>query len=163
MQITVDSVSDIKQGQYGVSSKIKSGNETYFVNEDASKYTGKTIEGDVTEKTSAKGNKYKILNIKGEAAGGAAGNGHGKVEWKEYEQLARVVHKLALELEPDGLADAESNIVIVDRSRARVTFVNTALMALKDGKLWLDDDLPFIWILITGVSIYEMLHQVSWL
>lgn len=66
--------------------------------------------------------------------------GNGKLEWKEYDQLARVAHKLANEIEPDVLGDQG---IIVDRSQARMAFTNSALIALSNGKLWLDDDIPF--------------------
>jgi hypothetical protein len=145
MQITVTQVSDVKTNQQGTSSKVHAGNDYYYVNEDATQYIGKTLEITSEEKTSQAGRKYKvakILNVLG-GAPAASANGNGKVEWSDYDKLARVAHKLALELEPDTIADEANNIITVDRSRARVTFVNTALMALKDGKLWLDDDIPF--------------------
>ena len=39
-----DNVTDIKAGQYGMSSKIHSGSEQYFVNEDASYMKGRTVQ-----------------------------------------------------------------------------------------------------------------------
>ena len=159
MQITVSEVKDVKSGQYGVSSRVVStANESFFFNEDMTQYVGKALEINAEEKTSKQGNKYKVAKLikvldDAHASKGASGNGNGKVEWSDYDKLARVAHKLALELEPDTIADEANNIITVDRSRARVTFVNTALMALKDGKLWLDDDIPFGWLIVICLSV----------
>lgn len=150
MIIQITDVTDLKHTQRGVSSKIHAGNETYYVDQDASNLIGKKVDISFEEKTSQKGNKYKIakiLSVVGDQADGN-GAGHGNVEWSEYAKVAREAHKLALELEPDSTeilpnGEGTTETIKVDRSNARIRFVNTALMALKDGKLWLDDDIPF--------------------
>lgn len=147
MQIQVTEVSDIKTTERGTSSKIHAGNDYYYINEDGRQYIGKTLEIESQEKTSGAGRKYKVATIVKVLSGQTeSAKGNGKLEWSEYDKLARVAHKLALELEPDSIGAPLSDndpTAVIDRSRARITFVNTALMALKDGKLCLDDDIPF--------------------
>jgi F0F1-type ATP synthase alpha subunit len=143
MQVTVTAVSDVRSDNRGVSSKIKCGNDEYYVNEDATPLIGKTVEITYEDKTSKKGNKYKIAKIVKVLEGVAPVNGNGKVTWENYKKVAQAAHTLALELEPDG--PGESGIV-VDRSEARVSLVQTILVALRDGKIELpegDDDIPF--------------------
>ena|SRR5690348_8798183 len=144
--ITIDRVSDIKQGQYGLSSKIHAGNDAYYVNSDATEYTGKTVDVEFTEKKSAKGNVYKIAKILGLAKEQAAYANGATQPWSEWEAMAARAHQLAKVLEPDAtrLNNAEL-IVDVDRSRARMAFVATVLIAFSNGKIADDgeDLVPF--------------------
>jgi hypothetical protein len=151
MQVKIDSVSDVKTNDRGTSSKMKCGNESYYVNEDATPHIGKAVEISVEEKTSQKGNKYKIAKIVKVLEGAAAVNSNSHVSWIDYSQMAKLAHNLALELEPDGSRiepDGEPGsavVTVVDRSQARIAFVQTVLVALRDGKLLLpgDDEIPF--------------------
>lgn len=150
MQITIDKVTDVKQGQYGPSCKIHHGNDIYYLNEDGTQYTGKAVEITVEEKTSGRGNKYKIAKIVKVLDGAAAGNGNGNghaVQWADYAMVARHAHKLACELEPDGYKDDGPSegapATAVDRSTARAAIVNTALIAFSNGKIAIEDDIPF--------------------
>lgn len=157
MQIHVDQVTDVKTGQYGVSSKIVAGNEHYFVNDDATQHIGKTLEIEVSEKTSKAGNKYKIAKIlKVVEASAAAPSTNGHIPWLAYEQMARIAHGLAQTLEPDvtqpsniapqGGEDPVETYTVVNRSAARVALVNTVMIAFSNGKISLpeaDDEMPF--------------------
>lgn len=131
MQLHIDSFSDLKQGERGPSAKIKCGNSSYYVNEDPTNLVGKDVEAEITEKTSAKGNKYSIARIikvlEEKSAGAQASNG--KVAWLEYQIVAKAAHALALDLEPDYEAGN------IDRSAARAAIVNTAMIAFANGKI----------------------------
>ena len=147
MQVIIESVSDVKTDQRGTSSKIKcSDGQSYYVNEDGTPLVGKTVELTSEEKTSAKGNKYKIGKIVKVLEGAAAPSSNGKVSWDEYKDIARAAHVLALELEPDV---KEADMPVLDRSAARVAFVQTILVALRDGRIALpkvedgEDNIPF--------------------
>ena len=73
--------------------------------------------------------------------------------WDHCEQLIRKAHELALELEPDGYAEREKRIevespngephteplVVVDRSRARMAFVSTLIIAFTNRKIAADE------------------------
>jgi hypothetical protein len=148
MQVHVDQVADIKTGQYGVSSKVVSGKDHYFVNEDATQYIGKDLEMEISEKTSAKGNKYKIGKILGtvQAASGN-GNGHVGISWDDYRNMAEAAHSLAMKLEPDGTVITELNalpITNIDRSTARAAILNTVMIAYSNGKIFIpEEDMPF--------------------
>lgn len=147
MQVKIDQVSDVKVGQYGPSSKIKCGNNSYFVNEDATPLVGKTVEITTEEKTSAKGNKYQIAKIVKviEEAAAAQHNGH-QVRWNDYAVMATLAHELAKQLEPDMEPAPESTAPLVDRSTARAAIINTAMIAFTNGKITLsegEDDIPF--------------------
>lgn len=148
MQIHVDSVTDVKTGQYGVSSKIVSGSDHYFVNEDATKYVGKTLEVEVSEKTSKSGNKYKIAKILREITG-SSGGGNGHIAWSQYEHMAKLAHGLAVSLEPDEIETGDENsipLMKVDRSASRAAILNTVMIAFSNGKISLPEDadeMPF--------------------
>jgi hypothetical protein len=149
MQVTIQQVSDVKVGQYGPSCKIHTTSGDYFVNEDATPLLGKTVEAEVTEKTSKSGNKYKVAKIiKVIEAAAAQQNGNGKITWDSYRAMAEAAHELAAKLEPDrhtGLNDTEPTL-IVDRSQARASILNTVMIAYSNGKIFvpeIDDDMPF--------------------
>lgn len=151
MQITIDSFSDLKQTDRGPSAKIKAGNESFYVNEDPTNLVGKTVEIEVTEKTSAKGNKYRIAKITKvlEKAGGSNGAGGG-ITWEEYRTMAQLAHALAATLEPDALETNQGegpSVVNVDRSTARAAILNTVMIAFSNGKIAApeadDEEMPF--------------------
>ncbi len=150
MQVKVESVSDVKVGQYGPSSKIKCGNASYFVNEDATPLVGKTLEITTEQKTSAKGNQYTIAKIVKvlDSAAPAQSNGNGQ-PWALWRQMAGEAHKVAMELEPDtnnaGHEGADGSFV--DRSTARAAILNTIMIAFSNGKITLTqedtEEIPF--------------------
>ena len=152
MQVTIQSVKDVKQGQYGLSSKIVTNAGEFFVNEDATARVGKSFEIEVTEKTSAQGRQYKIAKLVKEIAGAvaqASGNGYAH-KLDDFIFVAHEAHKLACELEPDGVASPpagseEQPITTIDRSRARAAIVNTFVMAFSKGQIAIPsaDDIPF--------------------
>lgn len=146
MQITIDKVSDLKTDQRGQSCKIYHGNDTYYVNEDATPLIGKTAEIEVTEKTSAKGNKYKIAKIL-KVLEASSSNGNGKITWDAYRAMAEAAHSLAMKLEPDGSfhSDDSGAYQNMDRSAARAAILNTVMIAYSNGKIFVpeDDDMPF--------------------
>lgn len=147
MQIKIDSFSDLKQTDRGPSAKISAGGHSYYVNEDPTSLVGKTVEIEVTEKTSAKGNKYSIAKIVKviEAAGNGNGNGH--ISWDDYRAMAEAAHGLASKLEPDSINIVGENdpSTIIDRSTARAAILNTVMIAYSNGKIFVpvDDDMPF--------------------
>lgn len=143
--ITIDRVTDIKQGQYGLSSKIHAGNDAYYVNSDATEYAGKTVDVEFTEKKSAKGNVYKIAKILGLAKEQPAYANGATQPWSEWEAMAARAHALAKVLEPDTTRlNNEELIVEVDRSRARMAFVATILIAFSNNKIATEEsDIPF--------------------
>lgn len=155
MNIKVDKVSDVTTNDKGTSGKIHVGNDFYYVSEDPTQYVGKELDIEVTEKTSAKGHKYKIAKIlKVLGTGGpSASNGH--IPWLAYEQMARIAHGLAQALEPDVTqpsapsqdgGDPVETHTVINRSAARVALVNTVMIAFSNGKISLpeaDDDMPF--------------------
>lgn len=136
--ITIDAVSDIKTNNLGTSAKIKAGNESFYVNEDPSPLVGKQVEVEITEKTSARGNKYSIAKILKTVSGGASHS------WNNYETMAKLAHGLACELEPDGI-QADTGTTTIDRSIARAAITNTVMIAFSNGKVDLNDDsdIPF--------------------
>lgn len=148
MQVKIDSFSDLKQTERGPSAKISAGGQSYYVNEDPTNLVGKEVDIEVTEKTSAKGNKYKVAKItKVIEAGRANGNGH--IAWEDYATMAITAHNLAHQLEPDFLGTQEEPQG-VDRSQARAAILNTVMIAFANGKIALpkdatasDDEIPF--------------------
>jgi len=132
-QIIIDSFSDLKTTDRGPSAKIKASNgDTFYVNEDPTNLVGKTVDITVTEKTSQKGNKYRIAKItKVHEASAANGNGNGKITWDAYRAMAEAAHELAMRLEPDG-----NDVLTVDRSQARASIVNTTLSRYCEGKIF---------------------------
>lgn len=161
----IDNVTDIKGGQYGVSSKIHSGSDAFFVNEDASYMKGKTVQFDAEEKTAKSGAKYKVArNVKIiEDAPPVPVAANGTLHWPDYETIIRRAHRLIMELEPDvygPTVELEPDVdgptvpstdevliapVTVDRSRARVAFLSTIVIAASNGKIAVDaeQDVPF--------------------
>src|SRR6185369_937780 len=100
MQLTIDRVTDVKQGQYGWSSKIHVGNDAFYANEDATQYAGKTVDAELTEKKSAKGNVYKIAKILGLAKEQPA-YANGATTWSEWESWLTKVNEFLMVLFPD--------------------------------------------------------------
>jgi hypothetical protein len=143
MQAHIDQVTDIKQGQYGISSKLVCGVDHYFVNSDASEYVGKTVELEVSEKRSKAGKLYKIAKILSVVQDKPQSYANGAATWSEYETIACQAHELAKKLEPDGIAAIGDNgepIVTLDRSRARIALVSTVLIAFSNGKIASEED-----------------------
>lgn len=148
MQITIDKVSDVKSGEYGKSCKIYHGNDTYYVNEDATPLIGKKVElTDIVPKTSKQGRQYKVAKIANviESVPTTA-NGNGKITWDAYRAMAQAAHELAGKLEPDGNElVGEDSYIKIDRSSARAAILNTVMIAYSNGKIFVpeDDDMPF--------------------
>ena len=143
MQLQIDRVSDVEQGQYGPQSTIHSGNERYYVNSDASEYAGKTVDAEVIEKTGRNGKAFKIAKIL-KVVPESHANGLTQ-PWSEWEALAAKAHQLAKVLEPDEIAtpsNPESAPLCVDRSRARMSFVATVLIAFSNGKIAMEEEGP---------------------
>jgi len=156
MQLTIDRVSDVKRGQYGWSSKIHVGDDAFYANEDATQYAGKTVDAELTEKKSAKGNVYKIAKILGLAKEQPAYANGATQPWSEWEAMAARAHALAKVLEPDTICPAmaipqgeaatwKEAAHHVDRSRARMAFVATVLIAFSNGKIAddIEEGVPF--------------------
>lgn len=147
MQVKIESFSDLKQTDRGPSAKIMASGKSYYVNTDPTNLIGKTVEITVTEKTSAKGNKYAIATID-RVVESAASNGHsGAVSWSEYEQMARLAHALAAALEPnvESVLDPDDGKLAhpeIDRSPARAAILNTVMIAFSNGKVALPEEEP---------------------
>lgn len=154
-QLTITEVSDVKQGQYGLSCKIKcTDGQMYYINEDATPRIGKPFEANIQEKISANKRKYKIAypvkELELELMGAPTPASNGKLTLNECREMAKFAHDLALELEPDE-QDATLQSTLVDRSVARMALVNTLLIAftsnnskgisLAENKD--DDNIPF--------------------
>ena len=155
MQVQVTQVTDVKPGRFGgMSSKIHAGNDFYYLNEDAMQYVGKTVEIEATQPPGKNYKTAKILNVVGGAS--ASGNGNGHIEWHEYDKMMRLAHRTALELEPDYDNDGSAGgaVSFLDRSTARAALVNTVMIAFSNGKLWLDDDIPFGWLIVICLSVF---------
>ena len=79
----------------------------------------------------------------------AQATANGALHWPDYESIIRAAHNLINELEPDvfGPLGEEGSIVpiAVDRSRARVAFLSTIVIAASNGKIAVDaeSDVPF--------------------
>ena len=65
---------------------------------------------------------------------------------EQVESIARWAHGLALEFEPDGYSGPQSESdslpalqIVVDRSRARMAFVSTLIIAFTSGKIAADE------------------------
>lgn len=82
---------------------------------------------DADTKGAAEGNRPQE---KTEAAAPVSTNG--KVVWADYVNVARAMHAVACELEPD---ETGTEAHFEDRSQARAAIVNTALIALARGEL----------------------------
>jgi hypothetical protein len=140
MQLKIDGVTDVKTTDKGTSSKILCGTASYYVQEDATKYIGQTVEATTEAKTSSAGRAYntaKILKVVGAAA--ASGNGRG-ISWADYEIMAKLAHSFAVSMEPDQ----DNNGLLIDRSQARAAMVNTIMIAYSNGKIYLpDEEIPF--------------------
>lgn len=68
----------------------------------------------------------------------AASHGNGSIAWDEYEEMAKMAHSLASELEPDGSGptdDPNRVYSIIDRSAARAAILNTVMIAFSNGKI----------------------------
>ncbi len=160
MQTTTESFSDYKTNQYGPSAKVKLGNgDQVYINAEPAPLVGKTIDIEVTDKPNRAGTRtYKIGKITKvyeatatASAQSANGNNNGKITWDDYRKLAEAAHELALRLEPN---DKEERIdrdgarveSVVDRSPARVGFVNNVMRAYAEGRFIVpkdeEDDIP---------------------
>lgn len=142
MQTTIESFSDLKTTDRGTSAKIKASNgDQIYINEDPTNLVGKTIDIDVNEKTSQKGNRYKVGKIikVHELVATAVSNGNGKITWDAYRAMAEAAHGLAGKLEPDFVGEPA-----MDRSSARAAILNTVMIAYSNGKIFVpeDDDIP---------------------
>lgn len=148
MQIVIDSFSDLKTTDRGPSAKIKARNgDQIYINEDPTNLVGKTVDIDVNEKTSQKGNRYKvgkILKVYEATAANSNGNNNGKITWDAYRAMAEAAHGLAHMLEPD-LPGQQAGDVHIDRSSARAAILNTVMIAYSNGKIFVpeEDDTPF--------------------
>ena len=146
--LKIDAVSGVKSNQYGDYFSIKVGNR--WINVKGQPIPGLKGNKVLAEtKTSADG-KYtwaKINAPEEKAPPPAAEQANGS--WEHYAEMARAAHNLALELEPDR-EDGE------DRSEARMAFVQSIIVAFREGKVNLpaepeppefgpdqSDDIPF--------------------
>jgi len=143
MQTTIESFSDLKTTDRGPSAKIKTRNgDQIYINEDPTNLVGQTVDIDVNEKTSQKGNRYKvgkIIKVYEATASNSNGNNNGKITWDAYRAMAEAAHELARKLEPDAPEGG------IDRSQARASIVNTTLSRYCEGKIFVpaeDDDIP---------------------
>jgi len=149
MQLTIESFSDYKKTDRGPSAKIKATNgDLIYINEEPGPLVGKTVDMDVNEKTSQKGNRYKVGKILKVYEGSEAGSSNDKITWDAYRAMAEAAHDLAKKLEPDRIdSGGGENFVTVDRSAARVRFTNNVMMAYANGKIVVpeeeDDPVPF--------------------
>jgi len=150
MKLTIESFSDYKKTDRGPSAKIKATNgDLIYINEEPAPLVGKTVDMDVNEKTSQKGNRYKVGKILKVYEGSEAGSSNDKITWDAYRAMAEAAHELAMKLEPDlEFQNAGDNHVVnVDRSAARVRFTNNVMMAYANGKIVVpeeeDDPVPF--------------------
>ena len=68
--------------------------------------------------------------------GNEAPRTNGKLAWDDFTRMIRAAHALARELEPDGPPPgAPQDRIVADRSRARITFVDTIIMSFDHGKI----------------------------
>lgn len=144
-QAFIDKVSDIRPGKFGgISSKIHSGSSYWFVNLDATPYAQKTIQFDEENK-----GKYSVahnLKVVENEAAPAAANGTKVMTWDQYETIIKDAHRLISELEPDGYGgpinggEDAPQLITIDRSRARVAFLSTIVIAASNGKIAVGDD-----------------------
>jgi hypothetical protein len=146
----IDNVSGVGPGKFGgMSSKIHSGREYWFINEDATYMKGKTVQFEAEDK-----GKYKVARnakvVDGTTATTSNGNNNGKITWDDYRKLAEAAHGLAKQLEPDVEDVAQGggdNFIKVDRSPARVGFVNNVMRAYAEGRFIVpkeeEEDAPF--------------------
>ncbi len=154
MQTIIDSFSDYKKNQYGPSAKVKLSNGDYvFINEEPGPLVGKTVEIEVNEKQNKAGTRtYKIGKIGKvyEATATASnGNSNGKITWDDYRKVAEAAHELACKFEPDTIngLEEDNSTTVVDRSPARVGFVNNVMRAYAEGRFIVpkedaEDDIP---------------------
>ncbi len=159
MQTIIESFSDYKKNEYGPSAKVKLGNgDQVYINEEAAPLVGKTVDIEVTDKPNKAGTRtYKVGKITKvyEATATTSngnGNGAGKITWDDYRKLVEAVHSLAKQLEPDDeteRVDRDGGRIqtVVDRSPARVGFVNNVMRAYAEGRFIVpkeedSDDIP---------------------
>lgn len=151
MQVTIASFSDYKKTDRGPSAKIKTTNgDQIYINEEPAPLVGKTVDIDVNEKTSQKGNRYKvgkITKVYEATAANSDGNHNGKITWDAYRAMAEAAHSLAMKLEPDPVEIRTDglSIPVLDRSQARASIVNTTLSRYCEGKIFVpadEDDIP---------------------
>ncbi len=150
---TVQSFSDLKTNEFGISAKVQLGNgESVYINEDPAKLIGKTVDIEITKKNSKAGREYKIgkiAKVYEATATNNNGNGNGKITWDDYRKVAEAAHELAMKFEPDEDAGTgvEGKLQIIDRSPARVGFVNNVMRAYAEGRFIVpkeeEEDAPF--------------------
>ncbi len=162
MQTKIESFSDYKKNEYGPSAKVKLSNGDFvFINEEPAPLVGKTVDIQVNEKPNKAGTRtYKVGKIakvyeatattSAQSANGN-GNGYKQITWDDYRKLAEMVHELAMKLEPDAITetgvDRDGGLIQakVDRSPARVGFVNNVMRAYAEGRFIVpqeEDDIP---------------------
>ncbi len=157
MQTTIQSFSDLKTNEFGISAKVQLGNgEQVYINEDPAKLVGKTVDIEITPKKSKAGREYKIGKIikvyeatATASAQSANGNSNGKITWDDYRKVAEAAHSLAMKFEPDEATvttnSEGSTATHVDRSAARAAILNTVMIAYSNGKIFVpadEDDIP---------------------
>ncbi len=153
MQTIIESFSDYKPtGERGPSAKIKTANgEWCFINQDPTPLVGKTVDIDIRQPDGKRYKIGKIIKVYEATATASAqsangnGNGAGKITWDDYRKVAEAAHELAMKFEPDEDAGTgvEGKLQIIDRSPARVGFVNNVMRAYADGRFIVpkeDDD-----------------------
>jgi hypothetical protein len=145
MQLTIESFSDYKKTDRGPSAKIKATNgDLIYINEEPGPLIGKTVDIDVNEKTSQKGNRYKVGKILKIYQASEAASSNGKITWDAYRAMAEAAHGVALLLEPD--LPSENGEPHIDRSSARAAIVNTTMINYCQGRIVVpeeDEDTPF--------------------
>ncbi len=158
MQTKIESFSDYKKNEYGPSAKVKLGNGDYvFINEEPAPLVGKTVDIEVNEKPNKAGTRtYKVGKItkvyeatattSAQSANGN-GNGYKQITWDDYRKVAEAAHELACKFEPDTIngLEEDNSTTVVDRSPARVGFVNNVMRAYAEGRFIVpkdEDDIP---------------------
>jgi hypothetical protein len=154
MKTTIESFTDYKKNEYGPSAKVRLGTgEVCFINEEPDPLVGKTVEIEVTDKPNRAGTRTykigKIGKIYEATATTANGNSNGsfrQITWDDYRSLAEAAHALAKQLEPDEGIVVDGAGRVIDRSPARVGFVNNVMRAYADGRFIVpkddEDDTP---------------------
>ncbi len=149
MKTTIESFTDYKKNEYGPSAKVRLGTgEVCFINEEPDPLVGKTVEIEVTDKPNRAGTRtYKIGKIgriyeqstaTATASNGNSNGSYGKITWDDYRKVAEAAHELAMKFEPDEATvttnSEGSTTTHVDRSPARVGFVNNVMRAYAEGR-----------------------------
>ncbi len=150
MQTIIESFSDYKKTERGPSAKIKLGTGDWcFINEDPAPLVGRTVDIDLRQ---PEGKRYKvgtITKVYEATATASNGNSNGKITWDDYRKVAEAAHELACKFEPDTIngLEEDNSTTVVDRSPARVGFVNNVMRAYAEGRFIVpkedaEDDIP---------------------